>query len=79
VLVQQQIRNEAARFAQLLGFRKPKVGLLDLCLRPLTIINIGACSVPSYDLPRFVAKSFGANEKPAINPIATPEPRLDFV
>src|SRR5215471_12320838 len=79
VLVHQQIRDEAACLAEPLGFGKTKVSLLDLLLRPFSIVNIGASAIPPYDLPRVVAERLGANEKPAIKAIATSEARLGLV
>src|SRR5215813_3977909 len=37
--------------------------------RLLSILDVGACTVPPHDLARVVAKSLSANEKPAINAI----------
>src|SRR5262249_37744004 len=54
VLVRQQIRDEAACLAETLGFGKTQVGLLDLLLRPFSIVNIGYRYVPADDLARFV-------------------------
>src|SRR5262249_42869160 len=78
VVVPHQVRDEAARLAQPLGFGETKVGLLGLRLRQLSIVNIGACAIPPHDLAGLVTERLGANEKPAIHAIMAAKTRLDL-
>src|SRR5262245_13486549 len=47
VVVCQQICDEAARFAQPLGFGETKIGLLDLRLRPLPVVDVCKEEIPA--------------------------------
>jgi hypothetical protein len=45
----------------------------------LTIINIGACSVPPHDRARFVRGTAARESEPTINSIMTAKSRLDLI
>src|SRR5215467_15364577 len=49
VFVQQQIRDEAACFTQPLSFGETKISLFDLCLCPLSVVDVERGRIPSID------------------------------
>src|SRR5262245_13675987 len=71
MIIHLQICDEAPSLAQLLGFGKTKVGLLNLRFRPFSIVDVCGCSIPFYDASRFVAQSVSANQKPPIPAVET--------
>src|SRR5262249_11694303 len=78
VLVRHQIRDEAARFAYPLGFGKTKVGLVDLRLRPFSIIDVRDKRIPVENSSFDVAHRNHADLKPAVYAIEPTEAMLDI-
>ena len=78
VLVRHQIRDEAARFAQPLGFGETKVGLLDLRLRPFAILDVERGHIPSIDSSLIIEQRIVADQEPAIFAVLTQRALLIF-
>src|SRR5262249_20181037 len=66
VVVRQQIRDEAACFAQPLGFGETKIGLLNLCLRPFALVNVRKQDVPAHNMALSVRHTSPTHTKPAV-------------
>src|SRR5215472_14079918 len=69
MLVGYQICDEATRLAQPLGFGETKVGLLDLRLRPLSLINVRKQDVPADNLALRVTHTSSTHAEPAVYPV----------
>ncbi len=78
VVVHQQIRDEAASLAQPLGFRETKVGLLDLRLRPLSLLDVERGRIPSIDSSLLIEQRIVADLEPAIYAVLTEDTLLIF-
>ena len=78
VLVRQQIRDEAARLAQPLGFGETKVGLLDLRLRAFSILDVERGRIPSIDSSLLIEQRTVADQEPAISAVLAQHPLLIF-
>src|SRR5262245_44327321 len=66
VFVSQQVRDEAARLAQTLGFSKTEIGLLDLRLRPFALVNVRQQDVPAHNMALTVKHTSPTHTKPAV-------------
>ena len=69
VVVRHQIRDEAARLAQPLGFGETKVGLLDLRLRPFSVLDVERGHIPSIDSSLLIEQRIVADQEPAISAV----------
>src|SRR5580704_14948077 len=78
VVVCHQISDEAARFAESLGFGKTKVGFLDFRLSPFSIIDVGIGSIPLHDLAGFITHGIGTKEKPSVLPVEAAQSCFGF-
>ena len=66
VIVGQQVRDEAARLAQSLGFGQTKVGLLDLRLRPFSVLDVERGYIPPIDSSLLIEQRIVADQEPSI-------------
>jgi hypothetical protein len=78
VVVHQQIREEAARLAQPLGFGETKVGLLDLRLGPFSVLDVERGHIPSIDFSLLIQQRIVADQETAISAGLTEHTLLIF-
>ena len=79
VVVCQQVRDEAARLAQSLGFGEMPVRLPEPRLRPLSVVDVGQEHIPTDNASGLVAQGKSTELKPTVGSIEAPDARLEVV
>src|SRR5271165_3408900 len=78
VVIRHQVRDKTTRLAHSLSFGKTQVCLLDLLLRPFSVVNIDHYAIPPRRIPFRIPAQLAQRVEPSIYPISSSKSVLRF-